>query len=636
MYTYLRKALLVLAIALAPSLAFAQGAILQGGAVTNFDIGGFRQDKVLESASTIFGNDGRGFNSFHIFAPNTCGLYIDNKNTSDPTYINSEFCFGYTSLGVPMFQFGGIQYPLSNLAQTGGTVNTCILPNAIAVYNAAGNSIVCLSSLGTSGQVLTSNGAGQLPTWQPAAGGGGPTAGTYMANTSTSTTLAPIATGSLLAISKDGATAFGDSPIARYVSQTGTCASHSQYADGVQCINTTAGDGNSWKLAEPAGWDARWWGVTYPLNFYVSTSGNDQSGNNTCLVVGSPCLTLNQLNIATRRMNLNGQNLTWNLGAGTFNLGVTVDGTVTRGSQLLIKGAGSGSTTINDTETSQCTAIEVAAGGNVAVQGMLLETTCALGSDFWVAQYGRGQLVSDLLLGPAPTTRIFAQDHSFIEGDAGCCTISGGSSTYGILATDVSDIRWFGGVINITGSPTITTFISAANNSHIKVGGVTYSGSFSGQSYALSQLSSIDTEGIYPIPGAVQGAVSGNSIFPGGTDVGPCIGGLGGCAVTNPPTGVGAGAAYGLASVSDYGGKLSFTAGTGVSTPIVIFIHPYSQMALCMAELGIGGTGAWDPRATVKTVAGSFAGGNGFEMFIDNNGVAPNPGSIYIINWLCH
>lgn len=54
----------------------------------------------------------------------------------------------------------------------GGTVGNCTTADALAYYAATGTTTSCLPGVGTSGQVLTSNGAGVAPTFQAATGGG--------------------------------------------------------------------------------------------------------------------------------------------------------------------------------------------------------------------------------------------------------------------------------------------------------------------------------------------------------------------------------------------------------------------------------------------------------------------------------
>lgn len=53
-----------------------------------------------------------------------------------------------------------------------GTVSNCTTADAVAIYATTGTTVSCLSSVGSSGQVLTSNGAGVAPSFQAAGGGG--------------------------------------------------------------------------------------------------------------------------------------------------------------------------------------------------------------------------------------------------------------------------------------------------------------------------------------------------------------------------------------------------------------------------------------------------------------------------------
>lgn len=75
-----------------------------------------------------------------------------------------------TASGVLAFSFSGSALPVAN----GGTGDTSTVPYALlAGGTTSTGALQQISGLGTSGQVLTSNGTGALPTWQTGSGGGG-------------------------------------------------------------------------------------------------------------------------------------------------------------------------------------------------------------------------------------------------------------------------------------------------------------------------------------------------------------------------------------------------------------------------------------------------------------------------------
>ncbi len=77
--------------------------------------------------------------------------------------------------GVPFISQGAAADPVFGTAVVagGGTGNTTFTAySVIAAGTTATGAFQNVSGVGSSGEVLTSNGAGQLPTWQPAGGGG--------------------------------------------------------------------------------------------------------------------------------------------------------------------------------------------------------------------------------------------------------------------------------------------------------------------------------------------------------------------------------------------------------------------------------------------------------------------------------
>lgn len=103
----MRKILLVGTIALAPTGAFAQGAIVQGGAMTKYDLGGFIQDHTLESSSKMFTDNGRGFNPVHILDSGGNAYCAESALTS---VAYNQICFGHDSSGnavISINNFGG-------------------------------------------------------------------------------------------------------------------------------------------------------------------------------------------------------------------------------------------------------------------------------------------------------------------------------------------------------------------------------------------------------------------------------------------------------------------------------------------------------------------------------------------------
>src|SRR4051812_7889715 len=92
----MKKSLLALAIALAPSLAWAQGAVLQNGAVVKFDLPGWIQDKTIMSGGKMFTDNFRGFNLSHFFDNHGLGVCTEDGLTNGPYH---QLCLGHDISG---------------------------------------------------------------------------------------------------------------------------------------------------------------------------------------------------------------------------------------------------------------------------------------------------------------------------------------------------------------------------------------------------------------------------------------------------------------------------------------------------------------------------------------------------------
>lgn len=92
----MKKSLLALAIALVPSLAWAQGAVLQNGPVIKFDLPGWVQDKTIMSGGKMLTDNFRGFNPSHFFDNHGPGVCTEDALTNGPYH---QFCFGHDAAG---------------------------------------------------------------------------------------------------------------------------------------------------------------------------------------------------------------------------------------------------------------------------------------------------------------------------------------------------------------------------------------------------------------------------------------------------------------------------------------------------------------------------------------------------------
>jgi hypothetical protein len=93
----MKKSLFALAIALTPSLAWAQGAVLQNGSVIKFDLPGWVQDKTIMSGGKMFTDNFRGFNLGHFFNNHGPGVCSEDALTSGPYH---QICIGHDANGL--------------------------------------------------------------------------------------------------------------------------------------------------------------------------------------------------------------------------------------------------------------------------------------------------------------------------------------------------------------------------------------------------------------------------------------------------------------------------------------------------------------------------------------------------------
>jgi len=132
----------------------------------------------MATATNSLNINGNGFVAFN----NTTGAFSETAMTqynlltggANAQSIN-QIAPGAT-VGIPLISQGAAAYPIYGTAVVagGGTGVTSLTAYAVVCGGTTTTGPVqSISSVGTAGQVLTSNGAGALPTFQNASGGGG-------------------------------------------------------------------------------------------------------------------------------------------------------------------------------------------------------------------------------------------------------------------------------------------------------------------------------------------------------------------------------------------------------------------------------------------------------------------------------
>lgn len=132
----------------------------------------------MATATNSLNINGNGFVAFN----NTTGAFSETAMTqynlltggANAQSIN-QIAPGSTA-GIPLISQGAAAYPIYGTAVVagGGTGNTTFTAySVICAGTTATGAFQNVSGLGSAGQVLTSNGAAALPSWQPASGGSG-------------------------------------------------------------------------------------------------------------------------------------------------------------------------------------------------------------------------------------------------------------------------------------------------------------------------------------------------------------------------------------------------------------------------------------------------------------------------------
>jgi hypothetical protein len=232
----MKKPLLALAIALVPSLAWAQGAVLQNGPVIKFDLPGWVQDKTIMSGGKMFTDNFRGFNPAHFFDNRGPGVCTEDALTSPGPY--NQLCFGHNANGQGLITTNGTGSMVFN---TNGVVNFPFSPTVPTP--APGDNSTSVATTAFVNSQIGAAGVAAIP---------------VVVN---NTALAALNTATITRALRLGYAAQGDqSPPLIFSLEIGTCAANGRVNDGGSCVNSTF-DTNSWyALLPPTGVDPRWFG----------------------------------------------------------------------------------------------------------------------------------------------------------------------------------------------------------------------------------------------------------------------------------------------------------------------------------------------------------------------------------------
>ena len=249
-----------------------------------------------------------------------------------------------------------------------------------------------------------------------------------------------------------------------------------------------------------------------PLSIYVSTTGSDTA--NSGLSASSPFLTIQKALNLLQNFDLNGFNVTVNLGNGTYGAGAYAAGQpIGLGSGNLITFVGNtgspSSVVINGGSGACFTAIT---GGNFRVSGLTMTGNVGLS----VGAGGYISVGSAVVFGAMSGGLHMYNNGGVISLDASY-TISGGATYHWQTSGPGSQIKPSINItITLTGTPAFSSAFAVAQDLAyigMPAGQVTFSGSATGSRYISVNNSVIETNG------------AGASFFPGNA-AGTAVSGL--------------------------------------------------------------------------------------------------------------
>lgn len=242
--------------------------------------------------------------------------------------------------------------------------------------------------------------------------------------------------------------------------------------------------------------------VTADRTYYVRTDGSD-SNNGYANTAGGAFLTLQKAANVVKMLDMNGYNVTIQVGNGTYTTGVTFSGPIlTGGGVLTLQGDNTTPANVLISTTSSA-GVTVTNGAHVSVSGFEFRTTTS-GSCLSCSTAGSYLTIPNKVLFGAAATSHIAWNRGQIAVNTNY-DVNGGAQYHwtgdfqGMLG---ATSRTF----TITGTPTFSQyFVVMSRLAYLYLNGCTFSGSITGVRYYIQVYAGIDTNG------------SGGTMFPGTT-----------------------------------------------------------------------------------------------------------------------
>lgn len=243
--------------------------------------------------------------------------------------------------------------------------------------------------------------------------------------------------------------------------------------------------------------------LTAPRTYFVRTDGNDTNTGLTNTAGGAFRNIQTAINVALRRVDSAGQDVTIKIANGTYTEALTVNSSITGGGRLLIEGD---TVTPGNVTVSALTAS--GSGARAAVGG--LRFTNAAFAGVWADFGAHISLYGALEFGPIGGHQIIATNASSINMPA-TIRVTGGAAGAHINAGTSSSIYLQGAVWTITGSPGFGAFINASQSGSVFAFSNNFSGTPNAPRYSATLNGVINTNSggnQNYFPGTVAGTVA--------------------------------------------------------------------------------------------------------------------------------
>lgn len=241
--------------------------------------------------------------------------------------------------------------------------------------------------------------------------------------------------------------------------------------------------------------------LTANRTYYVRTDGSD---SNTGLVntSGGAFLTIQKALDAALAVDLNGYNITIQVGAGTYTAGVSMAAVQVGSGNITILGdASTPSNVVISTTSAVCISVSVS-GARLRISGLKLQTTTS-GSCLQATNGGRIQAVGAIEFGACATYHMRTLVYGVIDFEGRSYSITGAALRH-FSSEEKGAIKAYAATVTLSGTLAFTTFANAESLAIIQAGAASFTGgTITGTRYAVALNAVINTIG------------GGASFFPG-------------------------------------------------------------------------------------------------------------------------